>query len=924
MAVITQGCHLSHPELGSAPIKALGLQNLQLTMEVRDSSGRRVEHCIFPSSNGAGVTAFRTNAVEHNVRWDQTLCLRIPNEKVSDSHLVLSIADAPEFPFALAWMPLWDRQAFVRDGKHSLILHAYDKVTSSIIQGRGAYLSLPWDNPSGRALYDGVVAPIASLEVETLLSSTEFSQDRTLVSLISWKHQTSVQLLDILQKLTFVPEIEIVKQVKDVLDALFGVLVHKSGESKFEDLIFNDIVFVLGIVHDRRYNLGPLVDQYTENHFRSPYAASCLIRSFTRLLQSVSDPQSARDMRALFKVGSQFMKIVIASYQQRRFGSQDKENNQEHSTFKEDMQAILFGLQMMMRSETAALVGSKTLLVQKFHTWLPELLPAFSKDEVMKVAIDFIDSCDDASGKLVLYRLILIQNYTKLDQLWTEEKDKKLLVKSCVGWLLPYWTPNNFSDGWHEQVRLCCSIVAELTRFPTHYLHEFTPKLISAYGTIINESGSKRRSLSLLFAEQYPFVIKAAESNDQYNESLLELSSLISTIAKMKPPSSPKLHGQDLSDYILSSLTVLRSLLKNDAFPATWLTLHVYHHSSALTILDYLSSLLISSYLPAPEDAETFDMQLWKSFLDTLLALVSSHALTLELFPEQKRRAVWKIAGDVRQSGADLLRKSWESLGWEAENDDQRRYNVRKLGGFQVQYVPSLVAPIISLCLSMHEGLRKVAVEILQTMIVSEWALSEDLELIETEIIGALNSLLRAKPMSGNEAMSRKLFIAELLELFHTIANQPDDALWTALEELVGTVEELVDLLTTTDPDDELSSPVSAQPQNGGLTNGNGRGKDTDSQNSEAKELDRARRSIDGLSPSSQQQGREREYGVHALECYKQLAEEYERNGDYKRLAKTHRAIARIHEARATSRLTGGREMANGRGRIDEYAEDDE
>ncbi|KEF55056.1 uncharacterized protein A1O9_08709 [Exophiala aquamarina CBS 119918] len=923
-AVITQGCHLSHPEVGSAPIKALGLQNLQLTMEVRDSNGRRVEHCIFPSSNGAGVTAFRTNAVEHDICWDQTLCLRIPTQKVPDSHLVLSIADAPEFPFALAWMPLWDRQAFVSDGKHSLILHAYDKVTSSIVQGRGAYLSLPWDNVTNRALYDGVTAPIASLEVETLLSSTEFSQDRTLVSLINWKHQTSVQLLDILQKLTFVPEIEIVKQVKDVLDALFGVLVHKSGESKFEDLIFNDIVFVLGIVHDRRYNLGPLVDQYTENHFRSPYAASCLIRSFTRLLQSVSDPQSARDMRALFKVGSQFMKIVISSYQQRRFGSQAKENDEKHSTFKEDMQAILFGLQMMMRSETAALVGSKTLLVQKFQTWLPELLPAFSAEEVMKVAIDFIDSCDDVSGKLVLYRLVLILNYTKLDQIWVEEKDKKLLVKSCIGWLEPYWTPNNLSDDWHDQVRLCCSIVAELTRFSTHYLHEFTPKLISAYGTIANESGSKRRSLSLLFSEQYPFVVKSAENNDQYDESLLELSSLISTIARMKPPTSPKLHGQDLSDYILSSLTVLRSLLRNDAFPATWLTLHIYHHSSALTILDYLSSLLISSYLPAPEGAETFDMQLWKSFLDTLLALVSSPALTLELFPEQKRRAVWKISGDVRQSGADLLRKSWESLGWEAENDDQRRYNVRKLGGFQVQYVPSLVGPIISLCLSMHEGLRKVAVEILQTMIVSEWALSEDLELIETEIIGALNSLLKAKPLSGNEAMSRKLFITELLELFHTIANQPDDALWTALEELVGTVEELVDLLTTTDPEDEMSSPVGGQHGNGLLSNGNGRGKDTDSQNSEAKELDRARRSIDGLSPSSQQQGREREYGVHALECYKQLAEEYERNGDYKRLAKTHRAIARIHEARATNRFAGAKDTINGRGRLDEYAEDDE
>ncbi|OAG34794.1 hypothetical protein AYO21_11050 [Fonsecaea monophora] len=920
-AVLTQGSYLSHPEINVAPVKAHSLQNLQLTMEVRDNAGRRVEHCIFPSSNGAGVTAFRTNAVELDHKWDQTLCLRVPTEKVPESHVVLSIADAPEFPFALAWLPLWDKQAFISDGKHSLILHAYDKVTSSIVHGRGAYLSLPWNNANYKTIHEGSLATIASLEVYTHLCSTEYSQDRTLVSLVNWKHQTSVQLLDILQKLTFVPEIEIVKQLREVLDALFGVLVHKSGESKFEDLIFNDIVWVLGIVHDRRFNLGPLIEQYTENHFRFPYAAACLIRSFTRLLQSVSDPQSARDMRSLFKVGKSFMRILIVSYQQRRFGSQPRDNDEKHSSFKQDMQAILFGLQMMMRSETPALVGSKTLLVQKFHDWLPELLPAFSKEEVIKVAVDFIDACDAASGKLLLYRIVLILNYTKLDQIWVDEKDRKMLVKNCIRWLSPYWTPNNRSDNWHEQVRLCCSVVAELTRFQTSHLHDFMPKLISAYNTIADGPPSRRRSLSLLFSESYPLTSKSSEANDQFDEALLELSSLISTIAKMKLPSNLKLQGQDLTEYIISTLMVLRSLLKNDAFPASWLSLHIYHHSSALTILNHLSSLLISSYLPTPEDADGFDMQLWKAFLDTLLKLVSSPALTLELFPEQKRRAVWKIAGDVRQHGADLLRKAWESLGWEATADDQRRYNIRRLGGYQVQYVPSLVAPTINLCLSMHEGLRKVAVEVLQTMIVSEWALSEDLELIETEIIGALNSILKAKPVTANEAVSRKVFIAELLELFSTIANQPDDALWTALEELVGTIEELVDLLTSTDPEEDQfvrNSSTVPPNQNGHAQSNHQRAssKDADSQTSEAKELARARRSIDGLSPSSQQQrqqhGRDREYGVHALECYKQLAEEYERNGDYKRLAKTHRAIARIHEARAASRYGGREANVNG------------
>ena len=915
-ALITQDSFLSHPEVNVAPIKGLPLQNLQLTMEVRDNAGRRVEHCIFPSSNGAGVTAFRTNAVEVDHRWDQTLCLRVPTEKVPESHLVLSIADAPEFPFALAWLPLWDKQAFVSDGKHDLILHAYDKVTSSIVQGRGAYLSLAWNNATYKTIHEGALATIASLEVHTLLSSTEYSQDRTLVSLISWKHQTSVQLLDILQKLTFVPEIEIVKQLKEVLDALFGVLVHKSGESKFEDLIFNDIVWVLGIVHDRRFNLGPLIEQYTENHFRFPYAASCLIRSFTRLLQSVSDPQSARDMRALFKVGKNFLRILMISHQQRRFGSQSKSGDPKHSTFREDMQAILFGLQMMMRSETAALVGSKTLLVQKFHDWLPELLSAFSKDEVIRTAIEFIDACEAASGKLVLYRIILILDYTKLDELWTEEKDRKILVKSCIRWLSPHWKPNNLSDDWHEQVRLSCSVVAGLARFPTHHLHDFMPQLISAYNSIGEQPLARRRSLSLLFADSYPFITKPSEANDQFDETLLELSALVSTLAKVKQPSSHKLQGKDLSNYIISTLAVLRSLLRSDAFPETWLSLHIYHHSSALTILNHLSSLLVSSFLPTPEDAEGFNMQLWKRFFDTLLTLLSSPALTLELFPEQKRRAVWKIVGDVRQAGADLLRKSWESLGWDAATDDQRRYNVHKLGGYQVQYVPSLVGPIICLCLSMHEGLRKVAVEVLQTMIISEWALSEDLELIETEIIGALNSVLKSTPVTASEALSRKIFIAELLELFSTIANQPEDTLWTALEELVATIEELVDLLTSTEPDeDQLGGTLTEAPNENGNANNNcqrASSKGADSQTSEAKELARARRSIDGLSPSSkQQQGRDREYGVHALECYKQLADEYERNGDYKRLAKTHRAIARIHEARAASRLAG-REAANG------------
>ena len=117
---------------------------------------------------------------------------------------------------------------------------------------------------------------------------------------------------------------------------------------------------------------------------------------------------------------------------------------------------------------------------------------------------------------------------------------------------------------------------------------------------------------------------------------------------------------------------------------------------------------------------------------------------------------------------------------------------MKKLGGYQVQYVPGLVPPIIGLCLSVHEGLRHVAVQILQTMILSEWDLNQDISIIETEIISSLDALFKSKQM--NESVSQKIFIGELLDLFES-ETISDDLLSNAVKSLVGTVDELLDLL---------------------------------------------------------------------------------------------------------------------------------
>lgn len=806
-AVFPSDALLSHPHAGQVPVPMnTQLQNLQLTLEVRNSSGARVDRCIFPSSNSTAQTAWRTTIVKRGSPWDQTIRLNIPTEQVPGSHLIMSVADAPDFPFALAWMPLWDQQAFIRDGLHSLLLHAYDKSTSNIENGKGAYLSLPWSSlgKNESTKDEAVTGPLATLQLETCLSSTEFSQDQVILSLLNWRERPVGESLDALQRVLFVPEIEIVKQLSSVLDALFGILVENAGNEEYEDLIFRDVITVLGIVHDRRFNLGPLVDHYAENQFCFPFATPCLIRSYLRLLQSSGDAQQSRHLRATFKVGRHMLKFIINARRQQKAKEEGIGITNVQSTFNRDLHTIFKSLEDLVRNPSPAMVGSKTLVVQHFHTWLPELSKVLSKDEVIMIAFSFMDSCTDVTGMLILYKLVLIQHYTLLE-IFSEGQERQNLISSCISWLDPYWgTPASVSDLYRDQVRLCSAIVAQLLKQPHALLYQFMPNIVSSYCAIATEGVDDTEYLSLLFSKSFPFQVKVSKTQQRFDEALVELSAVMAATGKVSKPKRPKLKDDDdLVTFISQAIQAHNSILDCEAYPKSWLSIHIYNHRAAVKSLEHLAAILFDKCLPSPDDADAFDTRLWESFFTTLLKVVSSDALALETFPEQKRRAVWKIAGDVREQGAALLHLAWNSIGWDTTDEERERYGLERLGGYQVQYVPGLVTPIIELCLSVHEGLRHVGVEILRTMILSEWDLNRDLSIIETEVITSLDSLIKRKHM--NESVIQKLFTAELLAQFEG-SSEFDEDLSNAVNALISTVDELLDLLVAAQSGSEMES----------------------------------------------------------------------------------------------------------------------
>ncbi|KAK5722707.1 Deoxycytidine kinase 1 [Elasticomyces elasticus] len=803
--IVSRQAHLAHSKFGNVPLSQRcqsNLANLQLTLEVRKADGERIDDCIFTASNHQGHTAWRTTGVERGEGWNQTIRLAIPAEDVPGSHIVMSIADSPNFPFALAWVPLWEYNAFVRDGDHSVSLYVYDEYSSSIIGGKGAYLALPpWLNKQDAGHQNAAI-----VSLRTFLCSTEYSQDPTLLGLLSWRDLYGAKLVELLERFSFVPEIEIVKLLTEVFAALFEILNEYAQSEAYEDVILQCFVTVLSIARDRRYNLDNVIEDYAHTRHDWQYASRCLVRAYLRLLTNPLDPDASRKLRATLKVGDQVLKLILETTKLPAKdpdvqSNGDDEEDIRHPHIVQDLQNVFVSLMALMRNPMPVLLGTQTLVVQHFHTWLPELADFMPPADILEIATNLLDACSNAQGKMILYRLILIINYSHLD-VFKPAEVRTTLIANTFRWLAPYWGDVGPVDGlvteqWRNQVRLCCSVVGAQMEELGEESCQYVPKMVESFMALQKTPRASKRTFSMLFPTSFPFPTKVTPLPIEVDEALLEISALLSAALTTQRRLYFDASQIDIPGVLMQALKVGQSVLGCEAFPRSWVSLHVSHHRFAMTALERISEVLLDAlpdnFAPNVEEAMEFDTEIWRAFFDTLFAAVTSPALAMETFPEQKRRAIWKIAGDVREMGARLLRRTWTAIGWETDDDNRRIHGFERMGGYQVQFVPELIAPIVELCLSVHAGLRTVAIEVLRSMIISTWEIDQDLAVIQTAMIECLDKLCRTK--SVTESYLQKTFINEMLEQFRPLQETSEHELHDAVVEMFGRIEELLGML---------------------------------------------------------------------------------------------------------------------------------
>uniref|UniRef100_A0AAR2JGN1 Dedicator of cytokinesis 1 n=1 Tax=Pygocentrus nattereri TaxID=42514 RepID=A0AAR2JGN1_PYGNA len=295
-------------------------KNVEVTMSVYDEDGKRLENVIFPGAGDEGISEYKS-VIYYQVkqpRWFETIKVAIPIEDVNRSHLRFTFKhrssqdykDKSEKIFALSFVKLMRYDGTtLRDGEHDLIVY---KAEAKKLEDSSLYLNLPATKlemeekghfPTGKSTPTLGNCTISkdSFQIATLVCSTKLTQNVDLLGLLKWRSNTSL-LQQNLRQLMKVDGGEVVKFLQDTLDALFNIMMENSDSETFDTLVFDALVFIIGLIADRKFHhFNPVLETYIRKHFSATLAYTKLtkvLKNYVDHAEKLTD-QLLKAMKAL-------------------------------------------------------------------------------------------------------------------------------------------------------------------------------------------------------------------------------------------------------------------------------------------------------------------------------------------------------------------------------------------------------------------------------------------------------------------------------------------------------------------------------------------------------------------------------------------------------------------------------------------------
>uniref|UniRef100_A0A8C5NH96 Dedicator of cytokinesis 1 n=1 Tax=Gouania willdenowi TaxID=441366 RepID=A0A8C5NH96_GOUWI len=315
-------------------------KNVEVTMSIYDEDGKKLESVIFPGAGDDGINEYKS-VIYYQVkqpRWFETIKVAIPIEDVNRSHLRFTFRhrssqdsrDKSEKIFALSFVKLMRYDGTtLRDGEHDLIVF---KAEAKKLEESSLYLNLPSTKleleekgysvvGKGNQNLGNFTICKDSFQISTLVCSTKLTQNVDLLGLLKWRSNTSL-LQQNLRQLMKVEGGEVVKFLQDTLDALFNIMMENSDSDTFDTLVFDALVFIIGLIADRKFqHFNPVLETYIRKHFSATLAYTKLTKVLKNYVDNAEKltEQLLKAMKALeyifkFIVRSRHMLHCLAGY----------------------------------------------------------------------------------------------------------------------------------------------------------------------------------------------------------------------------------------------------------------------------------------------------------------------------------------------------------------------------------------------------------------------------------------------------------------------------------------------------------------------------------------------------------------------------------------------------------------------------------
>uniref|UniRef100_H3ANT8 C2 DOCK-type domain-containing protein n=1 Tax=Latimeria chalumnae TaxID=7897 RepID=H3ANT8_LATCH len=318
-------------------------KNVEVTMSVFDEDGKRLEYyflfvskvtknVIFPGAGDEAMSEYKS-VIYYQVkqpRWFETVKVAIPIEDVNRSHLRFTFRhrssqdskDKSEKIFALAFVKLMRYDGTtLRDGEHDLIVY---KVEAKKLDDVSLYLNLPSTKveleekghvSTGKSMQNLGSCPISkdSFQISTLVCSTKLTQNVDLLGLLKWRSNTSL-LQQNLKQLMKVDGGEVVKFLQDTLDALFNIMMENSDSDTFDTLVFDALVFIIGLIADRKFqHFNPVLETYIRKHFSATLAYTKLTTVLKNYVDNAEKPGVTDQLFKAMKALEYIFKFIVRS-----------------------------------------------------------------------------------------------------------------------------------------------------------------------------------------------------------------------------------------------------------------------------------------------------------------------------------------------------------------------------------------------------------------------------------------------------------------------------------------------------------------------------------------------------------------------------------------------------------------------------------